>query len=217
MSCAICEQRKEKRFCPAVHGRICAVCCGTEREVSLDCPSTCAYLQQARANEKPRELSGEELTAAFPEVEIRQQLVYEREPLLVGLHHAVAQGARADRSVADRDVLAALSAVARRYQTLVNSGLHFEEAMPSLPQQAITTELQKIVEQYRELEAKHMGYSSLRDSDVLQALVFVLRMGLRRTSGRPRSRAFVEWLQAQFPEREGVVAPAAAPSRLIVP
>ena len=51
MSCAICEKRKEKRFCPAVHGRICPQCCGEQREVTLDCPSDCVYLQQAREHE----------------------------------------------------------------------------------------------------------------------------------------------------------------------
>src|SRR5271156_6245311 len=54
LSCAICEIRKEKRFCPAVHGRICPQCCGEQREVTLDCPSDCPYLQQAREHEKPR-------------------------------------------------------------------------------------------------------------------------------------------------------------------
>jgi hypothetical protein len=39
LACAICEQRKEKRFCPAVHGRIFPQCCGEQREVTLDCPS----------------------------------------------------------------------------------------------------------------------------------------------------------------------------------
>jgi len=36
VSCAVCEIRKEKRFCPAVHGRICPQCCGEQREVTLD-------------------------------------------------------------------------------------------------------------------------------------------------------------------------------------
>ena len=54
LSCAICEIRKEKRFCPAVHGRICPQCCGEQREVTLDCPHDCPYLIQAREHEKPR-------------------------------------------------------------------------------------------------------------------------------------------------------------------
>ena len=43
VSCALCKTRSEKRFCPALHEKICAPCCGTEREVTLDCPSTCPY------------------------------------------------------------------------------------------------------------------------------------------------------------------------------
>src|SRR5437879_2103381 len=62
LSCAICEIRKEKRFCPAVHGRICPQCCGEQREVTLDCPSDCPYLQQAREHEKPR--SADEIDSA---------------------------------------------------------------------------------------------------------------------------------------------------------
>ena len=57
MSCVICEVRKEKRFCLALHDRICPQCCGEQREVTLDCPPECPYLQQAREHEKPRELS----------------------------------------------------------------------------------------------------------------------------------------------------------------
>jgi hypothetical protein len=48
VSCALCEKRKEKRFCPAVHVRICPSVVGTTREVVLDCPSDCVYLLQAR-------------------------------------------------------------------------------------------------------------------------------------------------------------------------
>src|SRR3989442_2247168 len=44
VSCPIFEKRKPGRFCPAKGEKICAVCCGTEREVTLDCPADCAYL-----------------------------------------------------------------------------------------------------------------------------------------------------------------------------
>jgi len=66
LSCALCHTRKEKRFCPAIHDRICAVCCGKEREVTLDCPSECPYLQQARRHEKPRRLEISTKPRFFP-------------------------------------------------------------------------------------------------------------------------------------------------------
>src|SRR5437762_7846579 len=64
--CVICQKRREKRFCPAIHDRICPQCCGEQREVTLDCPTDCVYLQQAREHEKPRsvdDLRSEEHTS----------------------------------------------------------------------------------------------------------------------------------------------------------
>src|SRR5512141_256663 len=68
LSCAICDKRKQKRFCPAVHGRICPVCCGTEREVSLDCPGECPYLLQARKHENSDHLRDLDRETMFPHI-----------------------------------------------------------------------------------------------------------------------------------------------------
>ncbi len=218
MSCAICETRKEKRFCPAVHGRICPVCCGEEREVTLDCPSDCVYLQQARQHEKPRALEELDRAALFPEVEVPEPFIYEREHLLVGLTFALAKCARGDRTLNDRDMIAALTAMAKTYETLVKSGLHYETAATGVAQQAITAELQKMIEQYRQTEQKHAGYTSLRDSEVLQSIVFLVRMANQRTSGRPKSRAFIDFLYSQFPEKKSVIeSPAEVGSRIVIP
>jgi hypothetical protein len=52
---------------------------------------------------------------------------------------------------------------------------------------------------------------------VLRAVVFLLRMGLTRTSGRPRSRAFVDLLSHQFAEPKSPIAAPGEGSRIIVP
>ena len=218
MSCAVCETRKEKRFCPAVHGRICPQCCGEQREVTLDCPSDCPYLQQAREHEKGHATDNLDPAAIFLKVEVGDQFLYEHEHLIMGLSYALAKRANADRSVNDRDLIGGLSTLARVYERLVNSGLHYDEPGQSLVQQAVTAELQSMVKEYREAEVKHTGYSRLRDSEVLKALVFLVRMAYSRTSGRPKSRAFVDFLQAQFPEREPALAtPGQSGSRIITP
>src|SRR5262249_40842846 len=126
LSCAICNIRKEKRFCLAVHGRICPQCCGEQREITLDCPSDCVYLQQAREHEKPRRIEDLDLSALFPNVEIAQTFLYEQEHLILGLSYALAKSARADRGIRDSDLIAALTALAGSYETLANSGLHYE-------------------------------------------------------------------------------------------
>ena len=93
MSCAICEVRKEKRFCPAVHGKICPQCCGEQREVTLDCPSDCTYLQQSREHATAHRDGKHQVDreALFPEVEIAEQFLYEREELILGLSFALGQ------------------------------------------------------------------------------------------------------------------------------
>jgi hypothetical protein len=218
LSCSICEIRKEKRFCPAVHGRICPQCCGEQREVSLDCPSDCPYLLQAREHEKPRPSDQIDPAALFLQVEVSDQFMYEKEHLLMGLTFALAKVAHGDRSLHDQDLIVALTVLTKSYERRVNSGLHYEQPLTSDSQRRVAAELENMVKEYREAEQKHVGYSSLRDSDVLKALVFLVRLAHGRTSGRPKSRAFVEFLFAQFPEKESaVVTPQEAGSRIILP
>jgi hypothetical protein len=244
LSCAICEERKEKRFCPAVHGKICPQCCGEQREVTLDCPSDCPYLLQARqqAREHATAHSQNERTgprdreAIFPDIEIPEvaipeQFLYEREELILGLSFALAKSARAgrslgDRPLVDRDLIAAVSWLAKSYQTLVNSSLIYEPATANLAHQSIVRdiarEVETMVREFREAEEQHIGEipgrARLRDSDVLKALVFLLRMGLGRTSGRPKSRAFIDFLFAQFPEKPSVIeGPEEAGRRIVIP
>jgi hypothetical protein len=217
LSCAICEKRKEKRFCPAVHGRICPQCCGEQREVTLDCPSECIYLQQAREHEKPRAIEELDQSELFPKVEISQQFLYAHEHLILGLSYALAKSAQADRTLRDSNLISVLSALAHNYETLAGSGLHYEVPMTNLAHQAVASEVQKMVKEYREAEQKHVGYSRLRDSDIFQALVFLLRMATTRTSGRPKSRAFVDFLFRQFPEQHSPIAAPQENSRIIVP
>jgi hypothetical protein len=217
VSCAICEKRKEKRFCPAVHGRICPQCCGKQREVTLDCPSDCAYLQQAREHERPRPLQDLDQAALFPQVEIGEQFLYDHQHLILGLTYALAKSAQVDRLIKDSDLIAALVSMSKKRETLVNSGLHYENPIASLSQQAIVAEVNKMLKEYQEVEQKQVGYSRLHDSDLLRAFVFLLRMGHSRTSGRPKSRAFVDFVLAQFPEKQSALATVAeAGNRIII-
>ena len=212
-----------------MHGKICPQCCGEQREVTLDCPSDCPYLQQARehvnahhdrpTDDPPTEKDREKL---FPEVEITEQFLLEREHLILGLSFALGKSARADRSLLDRDLITAVSSLAKSYQTLVNSSLIYEPPTANVAHQSIAREVETMVREFREAEQQHLGeipgHARLRDSDVLKALVFLLRMGFGRTSGRPKSRGFIDFLFAQFPEKQSVIAgPEEAGSRIVIP
>jgi hypothetical protein len=201
-----------------VHGRICPQCCGEQREVTLDCPLDCPYLRQAREHEKPRAADQIDPAGLFLQVEVSDQFMYEKEHLLMGLTYALAKAARADRSLHDQDLIATLTMLASSYERRVNSGLHYEQPLTSESQRRAAAEVETMVKEYREAEQKHVGYSSLHDSDVLKALVFLLRLAYGRTSGRPKSRALVEFLFAQFPEKESAVVTAQeSGSRIILP
>jgi len=218
LSCAICEIRKEKRFCPAVHGRICPQCCGEQREVTLECPSDCPYLLQAREHEKPRPADQLDAAGLFLQVEVSDQFMYEKEHLLMGLTFALAKTARGDRSLHDQDLIQTLAVLTKSYERRVNSGLHYEQPLTSDSQRRAAAEVETMIKEYREAEQKHMGYTALRESEVLKALVFLLRLAHGQTSGRPKSRAFVEFLFSQFPEKEtAVVTPQETGSRIILP
>jgi hypothetical protein len=218
VSCLICEKRKEKRFCPAVHGRICPQCCGEQREVTLDCPSDCVYLQQARQHEKPRPMEELDPSVLFPQVEVPEHFLYEHEHLIAGLTYALAKSVRQSRTLNDADLIAALTSLAKTYETLANSGLHYEDPLTNTARLAVAAEIQQLLKEYRETEQKHLGYSRLRDSDVLRALVFLVRMAHGRTSGRPKARSFVDFVLDQFPEKSPVVASREdVGSRIIVP
>jgi len=115
-------------------------------------------------------------------------------------------------------LIAALSAMCASYERRLNSSLHYEEPLTGTAQRAIISQVEEMIRQYRQAEQQHLGQSNLRDADVLRALVFLLRLAHGRTNGRPKSRAFVDFLSAQFPEKEpAIIAPQDAGSRIIVP
>jgi hypothetical protein len=218
VSCSICKIRKEKRFCLALHERICAQCCGEQREVTIDCPSECPYLQQARQHDKPREFVEGLPEELFPAVQINEDYLAGHEALLAGIVQTLGRISRSNRNLHDRDLIGALTNMAKSYQTLISSGLVYQETLPNPAQQAIIGVLNELLEEFREVETKHQGYTSLKDSDVLKALVFTLRLMHVHTSGRPLSREFIDFLHEQFPEASAPLDSAAdAGSRIIMP
>ena len=125
MSCPICEKRKAERFCPAKGEKICAVCCGTEREVSIDCPPDCSYLIAAHRYEDQHQRSLPEDTPLL-DVKVPQDVIYTHQNVLSGLAFTAAKFSAAHPATTDPDVLDALHALAETYKTL-GSGILYEK------------------------------------------------------------------------------------------
>ena len=108
--------------------------------------------------------------------------------------------------------------MARSYQTLVSSGLVYEEAVPNPVQQAIIDALRQLLQEFRELARNHLGHPRLKNAEVLKALVFTLRLAYSQPSGRPRSRRFLDFLRERFPDAQPAILTTDEPSsRIIVP
>jgi hypothetical protein len=114
--CPICNKRKAKRLCPARAESICSICCGTEREVTIDCPSDCAYLMMSREYDLSR-LEIDWAKVPFAEVKFNRSFAQTHGPLLVYLDRAASKFAAGHRELVDTDVLVALQTLAETYRT----------------------------------------------------------------------------------------------------
>ncbi len=225
-ACPICARRRGKRFCPGLAagpatggagrwaGRgksetICAPCCGEQREVTIDCPSHCTYLQAAHRYEAERPKRPTEMP--FPKVEIEEEFVEEKQPLLASLGLAILRLARERSDLRDLDVLAALEALAQSYQTL-ESGIYYEQTPSAPAAQALAAALKQFLAEYSQEQQQRLG-ASLRPGDVLRALVFLRRLGQLETNGRPLSRRYLAFFERQLP----AAAATPPPPRIILP
>jgi hypothetical protein len=204
LSCPICQKRKPGRFCPAKAETICPVCCGTEREVTLDCPPDCAYLVAAHRYQEqhPRQIPTD---TPLLDVRLAPDLVRIHPQLLSAIAFTIAKFCAAQPAATDPDALAALQSLA--------SGIVYEQ--PPVPpiQRGLYDALAAFLNETKQSPAQD-SQGRPKDSEIFQLLVFLYRMGLLRTNGRPRSRRFIEFLRGQFP---GAHELKREESRIIVP
>jgi hypothetical protein len=207
MKCKVCNTRKPRRYCPGLAADICSICCGAEREVTVNCPLDCEYLQEARLHEKPSAILPEQ----FPNQDVRvtEEFLREHEALLMFLGAKLLEGSLAASGAVDGDVRDALDSLIRTYRTL-ESGLYYESLPSNLIAAAIHQNAQQAVDKLRK-ELSEKGAGGIRDVEILAVLVFLQRMALNRDNGRPRGRAFIDYLRAYFPHER----PSAAPAPLI--
>ncbi len=212
MSCAICHTRRPKRFCPGVRGEICTLCCGSEREVTVDCPLDCVYLREAHQHEKVEPADPHN----FPnqDIPVTEDFLRDHEPLLLFLARTLLDAALATSGAVDFDVREALDALVRTYRTL-QSGVYYE-TLPNNPIAAnICRLVQTGIEEFRKQEPERTGMTQTRDADILGLLAFLQRLEIDNNNGRKRGRAYLDFLSGFFPEQAN--EPAGAGSSLIVP
>jgi hypothetical protein len=200
LACPICQKRKAKRFCPAKGESICSVCCGTEREVSIDCPSDCLYLMASRrVDEERRKIDWSKIP--FPDQKIPSSFARTHEKLLNALVFSICGFARDNSSLADSDVIATTTALAEAFQTLTK-GIYYEKRPPYALQAGLYEAMKTTLRDLQKAEATEAGFPGSHDGDIRDALIVLAQLGAIRENGRPRSRAFLDFLRRQMKPQE---------------
>jgi hypothetical protein len=212
MVCPICEKRPAKRFCPAKGEKICAICCGREREVTIDCPSDCAYLVTAHRYEAEHRKPIPPDEFPYRDIEFPVEFVYDRWPVVAGLAGTINAFGIQNKELNDGTTRLALEALAETYRTL-GTGIYYERPPDAPVARALYGQIAGFLQEVRKQQTDRAGFPSLKDSDIFLLLVFLLRVSKQETNGRPLSRAFLSFLRERFPQ------PAAEKesSRIIVP
>jgi hypothetical protein len=196
--CPICGRRPPKRFCPAKAEKICALCCGREREVTIDCPSDCSHLISARRyeSEHRKPLSADEFP--YRDAEFSMEFIYERWPAISVIASAILSFQAQNRELHDGETNAAIEAMAETYRTL-GAGIYYERPPAGHLARALYSQMTQHIQEFRNSESGPGESPSLKDTDIFHLLVFLLRIARREINGRPRSHAFLDFLRAQFP------------------
>src|SRR5712671_6159419 len=155
--CPLCSERPAKRFCPAKETRICPVCCGSKREVEIDCPSSCYHLMAGRAYEGDQRAPEPQLASVVQAFD--KSFIYRHAPVL----NAVCLGVLEERALTpwmvDSDVIEVFKNLTATMKTL-SSGIYYE----TLPEGAVRVSL------FRRLKDLFDGFVQPQPSNLEQSL-----------------------------------------------
>src|SRR5712671_137700 len=149
--CAICHKRKAKRHCPGVRGEICAICCGTEREVTVDCPFDCIYLKESRRYDWKKSPPLDSLP--FPETEVTEGFLAENEQFIGQIGLVLLNYALENPKTTDHDLKGALEKMVRTDETL-SSGIYYESVPEESSQIGLFRAVKTFLDEYQEKQRK---------------------------------------------------------------
>jgi hypothetical protein len=185
--------------------KICPTCCGTKREIEIECPSDCRYLKTGRSYE-----ARQAQVATKPSREFSQQFRHRYAVVITTLAHAILEERSENPSMLDSDIRDAFEALKATTKTL-SAGIYYE----TLPEggasaMGLYRRVKTLVDQM--MQPQGPAADALRASDAPDVLDFIVVSVELHSLGRPKSRRYLDWLSS--------VAPAPVrddPGRLIVP
>lgn len=208
--CPLCEKRRAKRFCPAQGASICPLCCGTYREVTLDCPLECPHLRASREHGAHGAAAAPESPPVTPELSISASWLNEHEEVIEYLSMAAGEYWIREPRLADPDLLESLRHLAATLAA-ERAGVVFESRPTGALREGLYRHLRQALASYRP-RTRGLGPAfSPRPRDWELAVVYLARSVRALANGRPRSRQCWEWLAPQVLEarRRGALSGAA--------
>ena len=125
----------------------------------------------------------------------RLDFVYERWPVVTAIAAAILAFQAQNNDLHDGAVYSALESLAEMYRTL-GSGIYYERPPNDPAARALYAQIAQSLQEFQKNGPGRSNLPRLKDSDIFQLLVFLLRVGKQESNGRSRSRAF-----RRFPAR----------------
>lgn len=207
--CPLCSSRSAKRFCPAKDTQICAVCCGTKREIDIDCPSNCTYLRTGRDYEAEKGVPDTELVARASRFD--EQFLFRFTPLLNIIGREVVAERVESNWLVDHDVIEVLKALTATMKTL-SSGIYYESTPDGSIRQSLFRRVKQVIDRAMQPDQDFLE-RSLRASEAIDILEFLTISVQAQSSIRPKSRRYLDWLASML----GVTTVEESRSGLILP
>jgi hypothetical protein len=192
--CPLCSSRKTKRYCPAQLAQICTVCCGTKREVVIDCPGDCVYLHAGREHERERTADTPLPHPLDPRLE-DPGFIKQISPLVSVFNQVILVVREEFPEMLDADVGEALDSLIQTYQTK-NRGIYYD-FMPAAP---LARNVFLALKEFIENPGRGQGeiVPSIKTDatlDCLQVLKTTLEVSY---PPKPKSRAYLDDIQKFF-------------------
>jgi hypothetical protein len=166
--------------------------------VTIDCLPDCPHLISARRYEQEHRKPLDPDAVPFPDVEFSTEILRRNPEALSAIGLAILELAQQNGALHDPEILGALRALAETYRTL-ESGIYFERPPEEILTHALYARLAATLQDFKKQQSQQSGFTTVKDSEIFRLLVFLLRVGTRETNGRPKARAFLDFLYAQFP------------------
>ncbi len=206
--CPLCSERTGKRYCPAEDTHICAVCCGTKREIEIDCPSSCPYLKASRSYESEKRVPDPELAARVQKYD--NTFINKYHQILDGITFSVAEERMNSPWLVDNDVIEVFKALSATLKTL-SSGIYYESLPDGPVRLSLFRRIKALLDDLMQPDPK-VDRRSLKVTEAVDIMDFLTFAAQVNSSVRPKSRRYLDWIT----EMSGI-SPQAQQSGLIVP